>query len=105
MAYDIKFKLKSIEYHRKGNSIRNTAAVFGISTRTLCDWLKEYDEHGGFIIKSRPANNTKLDEKDVLKFLEDNPDCYQQEIASHFGISQSGISRAFKRLNITRKKR
>ena len=105
MGYDIKYKQKVIEYREKGNSVRKTAETFGISPNTLNTWLKEYREQGEFTIKQRPANNTKLTEKALLAYYEENGDSYQEEAAKHFGVSQSGISRALKRLKITRKKR
>jgi transposase len=105
MAYDIKFKQRTIEYHKEGNSRRKTAKTFAISPNTLNTWLKEYNEHGEFVIKPKPANNTKLNEEALLAYFESNQDSYQAEAATHFGVSQSGISRALKRLKITRKKR
>ena len=105
MAYDIKFKKRTIKYHEEGNSIRKTAKTFGISPNTLNTWLKEYREHGELTIKPKPANNTKLTEEELLAYFAENDDSYQEETAKHFGVSQSGISRALKRLKITRKKR
>jgi len=105
MAYENKFKKRAIEYHMEGNSTRITAKTFKISTNTLNTWLKEYREHGEFTIKPKPANNTKLTEKALIEYYENNVDSYQEEAAKHFGVSQSGISRALKRLKITRKKR
>ena len=105
MAYDKKFKKKTIEYRQKGNSIRKTAETFGISTNTLNTWLREYEEHGEFIIKPKPANNTKLTEEALLNYYDENPDSYQDEAARHFGVTQAGVSKALKRLKITRKKR
>jgi len=69
MAYDNKFKTKTIEYRKKGNSVRKTAETFGILTNTLNAWLKEYDEHGEFNIKPKPANNTKLTEEALLEYI------------------------------------
>jgi transposase len=105
MAYEIKYKKRAIEYHEEGNSTRKTAKTFGISPNTLNKWLKEYREQGGFTVKPRPANNTKLTEEALLTYFADNGDSYQEEAAKHFGVSQSGISRALKRLKITRKKK
>ena len=104
MAYDDKFKKRTIEYHLEGNT-RKTAKTFGISTNTLNTWLKEYREHGEFTVKPKPANNTKLTEEALLAYFDKNDDSYQAETAKYFGVSQSGISRALKRLKISRKKR
>ena len=105
MAYDNRFKKRAIEYHEEGNSRRKTAKTFDISPNTLNTWLNEYKKHGEFLNKPRPANNTKLTEEALLEYFADNGDSYQEETAKHFGVSQSGISRALKRLKITRKKR
>jgi len=105
MAYDNKFKKRTIEYHLEGNSTRKTAKTFGISPNTLNTWLKEYREHGEFLIKPKPANNTKLTEEALLAYYAENEDSYQHEVAKHFGVTQAGVSKALKRLKITRKKR
>jgi len=105
MAYDSKFKKRAIEHHIDGTTTRATAKAFQISTNTLNEWLKEYREHGEFTIKQKPANNTKLTEEALIEYYANNVDSYQEEAAEHFGVSQSGISRALKRLKITRKKR
>lgn len=105
MAYDKKFKKRTVEYHIEGNSIRKTAETFNISPNTLNTWLKQYREHGEFLAKPKPANNTKLTEEALIAYFEENGDSYQDETAKHFGVSQSGVSRALKRLKISRKKR
>jgi len=105
MAYENKFKKRTVEYHLEGNSTRKTAKIFDISPSTLNTWLKEYREHGDFTVKPKPANNTKLTEEALLTYFKDNDDSYQAETAKHFGVSQSGVSRALKRLKISRKKR
>ena len=53
MAYDNKFKLRAIEYHEEGNTVRQTADVFKISPNTLNTWLKQYREHGSFMSNPR----------------------------------------------------
>ena len=105
MAYDNKFKKRAVEYHLEGNSVRKTAKTFDVSPNTLNTWLKQYKEHGEFLVKPKPANNTKLTEEALLAYFEENDDSYQTETAKHFGVSQSGVSRALKRLKISRKKR
>jgi len=105
MAYNIKFKQKTIEYHENGNSRRKTAETFGISPNTLNTWLKEYREHGEFITKPKPANRTILTKEGLLTYFEDNSDSYQEETAKHFGVTQAAVCKALKRLKITRKKR
>jgi len=105
MRYDKIFKKRAIEYHEDGNTIRQTAKVFKISPNTLNTWLKQYREHGEFIIKPRTYTHGKLKKQDLLNYLEQNPDAYQYEMAEHFNVSQMAIWKVLKRFNITRKKR
>ena len=105
MAYDKSYKTKTIEYYINNGDTRKTSKIFGISPNTLNTWRKEYQEHGEFLTKPRPANHTKLKEEDLRAYLEENPDSYQEETASYFGVTQQCISKALRRLNITRKKR
>ena len=105
MAYDNKFKKRTIEYYYEHGNVRKTSKVFGISTNTFNEWHKEYKEHGRFLVKSKPANRTKLKEQDMLEYLDTNPDHYQEEIAKHFKVTQAAVCKALKRFKITRKKR
>jgi transposase len=104
MAYDKKFKKRAIEYHEEGNSVRQTSKVFGISPNTLNTWLKQYRRKGELTVKPR-VYRSKIKEREMLTYLEENPDAYQSEMAERFGVSQTAISKALKRFKITRKKR
>jgi len=104
MSYDVKFKKRTIEYHKEGNSIRKTAKIFGISKTTLEKLLKQQRETGELKRKYR-SYKTVINEEEPLSYLELNPDAYQSEIAEHFGCHQSVVSRTLKRCKITRKKR
>jgi len=53
MSYDVKFRKRTIEYHKERNSIRKTAKIFGISKNTLEKWLKQQGETGGLERKYR----------------------------------------------------
>lgn len=105
MAYDKKFKIRAIEYHEEGNSIRQTAKTFKISPNSLNGWLKEYRNEGEFRVKPRVRNTGKIKEYELVTYLERNPDTYQQDIAKIFGCSQAAVCKALKRFKITRKKR
>ena len=105
IAYDNKFKLRAIEYHKEENTIRKTANVFKISPNTLNTWLKQYREHGSFVGKPRVYTHGGLKEQALLDFLADKPDAYRHEMAECFSVSQTAIWKALKRFGITRKKR
>jgi len=104
MSYDPKFKIRAIEYHEEGNSIRKTAKIFGISPNTLNTWLQKYRKDGGLERRYR-SYERKISEDTLLDYLDKHPDAYQAEMAEYFGSSQSTIHRTMKRHDITRKKR
>ena len=91
MAYDKKFKTKVMEYHNKGNTIRDTAKVFDIPPKTISRWLKDYRTNGDFT-RSKRIYKHKISEEDILKYLNESPSSYQYEMAKHFNTSQSTIN-------------
>jgi len=106
MAYDTKFKKRAVEYHLEGNTTRQTAKTFGISTNTLNTWLHQYNNNEGeFSRKIRTYDDHKITEEALLAYLEITPDPHLSELARHFKCSISTVWRSLKRLGITRKKR
>jgi len=104
MSYDIKLRERAISYLNEGNSFRKTAAVFKVSTTTLQMWKSQLNETGTLAPKKRKETWRKINPDELRKFVEENPDAYQHEIASHFGVRLFAVQKALKRLKITRKK-
>lgn len=105
MCYSIDLREKAIEFIESKGSIQEGASVFGISTRTIYNWLKKKRETGSLEDKvpSRPWR--KLDPDALVAFVKAYPDFMLNEYAQHFNSKASTICEAFKRLGITRKKR
>jgi len=105
MAYDTKFKKRAVEYHLKGNTTRQTAKTFGISTNTLHTWLHQYhNNEGEFSRKIRTYDDHKITEEALLVYLETTQEPHLSESAEHFKCSISTVWISLKRLSITRKK-
>lgn len=104
MSYDKKFREKTIEYYEKGHTYKETSKIFGISTNTLSLWLKQKRETGSLERKYR-LYESKIKENDLNKYIKENPQAYQSEIAEYFNCDISTVCRRLKRLKITRKKR
>jgi transposase len=104
MAYDIKYRLRAIEYWGECKSKRKTAEVFKVSTSTLQKWKSLLKETG--TLEKKPLNRTwkKIDPAKLRKYLEDHPDAYLREIAAEFGCAIHAIEKALARLKISRKK-
>jgi transposase len=105
MAYDEKYRIRAVEYRKEGHTIEQTAKVFKISTTTVKDWTKKYDDTGE--IKDKPLKRTfkKIDPVKLESYMEEHPDAYLLEIAKAFSCSDAAVVKALKRLGITRKKR
>jgi len=104
MAYDIKYRLRALEYWSAGNSKRKTAEVFKVSPSTLQEWKSLLKETGKLEPKKRPETWRKIEPDKLRRFVEENPDAYLREIAAEFNCAIHAVEKALKRLKITRKK-
>lgn len=104
MSYDIKYRQRALSYLSEGNSYRKTAAVFKVSTTTLQTWKSQLKENGTLVPKKRRETWRKIAPDKLRKYVEENTDAYQHEIAAAFGVRLYAVQKALKRLKITRKK-
>ena len=104
MAYDVKYRRRALEYWADGNSKKKTAAVFKVGTTTLQKWKSQLKENGNLGLKKRKQTFRKINPDELRKHVENYPDEYLREIATKFNCSAYAISKAFKRLQISRKK-
>jgi len=103
MSYAIKFRERALAYHSGGHSWRMTMKTFGISSSTLSNWLKK-SLSGSLSDIPVKRQKRKISDEKLRKYVSDNPDAYQSEMAECFGCSQQSICTALKRAGITRKK-
>jgi len=105
MAYDEKLRIRAVEYRKEGHTLRETAKIFKIGTTTLKKWIRKYDETGE--IKDNPPKHTfkKVDPVKLEEYIDERPDAFLSEIATYFNCSSMAISKALRKLKITRKKR
>ena len=100
MTYSLDFRQKVMDYKtKKGLTFEQTSPHFDIGIRTLFRWSTSLSPCNK---RQKPA--TKMD-MDALKHdVENSPDAYQWERALRFGVHQSTIYYALKRLEISYKK-
>lgn len=105
MSYSKDLREKAVKYRLAGNTIKKTCEIFGIGNHALNKWVKQYNETGD--LSNKPLNRSfkKIDPQKLMEYIEEHPDAYQKEIAEIFGCTDVAISKAMKRLGITRKKR
>ena len=100
MTYSLDLRKKVFSVKEKENlSFRKLAKRFDIGVASLLRWNKNLKP-----LKNRNKPAIKIDMEALKKDIENNPDSYQYERAQRFGVSQTGIWHAMKRLNVSYKK-
>ena len=100
MTYPLSFRLKVLERIKEGMGKREAARLFKISPNTLYLWLKSPDlnpRHGA-------PRRRKIDKVALQRHVEEHPDLYIRERASHFGVSVNGMWKAMRKLGYRKKK-
>ena len=100
MAYSLDFRKQVFQVKQKEKlAFQEVSDRFRVPIRTLLKWQKR------IIPKTKPNKpSTKLNMEALDKDVEDNPDHFQYERAKKFGVSQSAIYYAWRRLKISCKK-
>ena len=104
MNYDIKYRLRAIEYWDEGHSKKETAEVFKVNLSTLYRWKSRLKETGKLESKKGIQPWRKIDPSKLMKILDERPDAYLKELSAEFDCSEVAIFKALKRLKISRKK-
>lgn len=100
MAYSLDFRRHVFKIKEKeGLTYQEVSERFGINIRTLFRWSKRIEPK-----TTRDKPSTKIDMDALAKDVDENPDRYQYERAIAFGVSQSAIFYALRRLRISTKK-
>lgn len=100
MIYSLDFRRHVFAFKNKHTlTFEETSAHFEISIRTLFRWSKRIEP-----CATRSRAPSKINTQKLLDDIKKHPDDYQYERAKRFGVSQSGMNYALKRLKITRKK-
>ena len=103
MAYSTDLRKRVLDFINEGGSKAAAQRTFGISRRTIYNWLEAEDPFASE--KPGPKGPRHIDYDALGQHVSDFPDATLAERAKHFGVSINGIFYALAKLNITRKKR
>ena len=106
MGYSVDLRLAAVRrYLESGDTYAETGKIFGVDASSVQRWVQQYKETGD--LSDRPLNRgfKKIDPAKLRAYVKGHPDATQQEIAGEFGCSNQAVSKALKRLNLTRKKK
>ena len=104
MTYSQDLRKKAINYVEQGHTQKEAADVFGVTSRTIWNWILRKNK-GILQPKKYEVYPRKIDNDRLIKYIKDHPDAYLKEIAEEFKVDPSSIFYACKRLKITLKKR
>lgn len=99
MTYPVHYRKKALAQLEAGVLVADIIDEYKISTSTLYAWKKSLEPK---IIHDRKPRT--IDNEALLEDVKLYPDAYQHERASRLNCSQAGITKALKRVGITRKK-
>jgi transposase len=105
MTYSNDLRKKALDYIEKGGSKEEASQIFGITVRTLFNWIKR--KKAGCLAPSKRKERTphKIDTDKLKAYLEEHPDAYLREIAQFIGAPVTTVFYACKRLKFNLKKR
>ena len=104
MSYSEDFRKRTIEYRQEGNTLEKTSKIFKVSIKTIRKWEKQLREEGNLKTTVPKRSFKKIDPDKLRKYIEEHPDAYLREIAEEFRCCINAVSKALKKLKITRKK-
>jgi transposase len=105
MAYSTDLRKKALDYIEKKGSKEEASHIFGVTIRTLFNWIKRKKE--GCLAQSQRKQRRphKIEDEKLKTYLKEHPDAYLREIAQFFGAPITTVFYACKRLKINLKKR
>ena len=104
MTYSLDLRKKALKYIADGGTWKSASEIFGVTTRTLANWLRRMKQHN-LAPKARRLGPSKIDSNKLKEYIQKHPDAYLREISEKFGTTLQAIFYACKRLKITLKKR
>lgn len=104
MVYSIDLRNKALDYIANGGSRSEASKIFGVTTRTLANWLSRKKQND-LAPKMNGSKPSKIDNEKLKQYIIDHPDSYLREIAEAFSSTLQAVFYACKRLGITLKKR
>ena len=105
MSKSVDLRLPAVLYRLDGHTYAETAKIFHVSVFAVHTWVQKYQETGDLSDKPLHRGFKKIDPEKLRTYVKEHQDATQQEIADEFHCSNQAVSKALKRLSITRKKK
>ena len=103
MAYSEDLRLRAIKFIRQGGSKAEASRRFDVGLRTIYGWLNRGNDQTPH--KPGPRDANKIDMRKLAALVgERGTDMMLKDMAKKFGVHESAVSKAMKRLGVSRKK-
>ena len=103
MSYSLDLRQRVLDFVNEGGAKAEAARRFKVSRGRIYVWLRLPPDQLS-AQKPGPKGAHKLDMAKLAETIQAEPDLLQKELAQRFGVCESTIHHARKRLQITRKK-
>jgi transposase len=104
MTYSYDLRTKALDYIENGGSQAKASQIFGVTTRTLLNWINRKKD-GILPPSKRQRDPYKIEDEKLKSYIQEHPDSFLREISEAFKVSIAAVFYACKRLKITLKKR
>ena len=106
MGYSVDLRMAAVRHYLgSGDTCAETGKIFGVDGSSVQRWVQQYEKTGDLSDKPLNRKPKKLDPEKLRAYVREHSDATQQEIADEFHCSNQAVSKALKRLDITRKKK
>jgi transposase len=103
-AYSEDLRNRVVSYVESSHKYKEAAERYGVSERTICNWVKLKKEKGSLRIEAVARSPHKIPDAELKEYVKEHPDAYLKEIAEHFKCGVSSVHDALKRNGIAYKK-
>lgn len=104
-GYGVDLRSRVLAYLSSGHTQKEACDVFSVSRKTIYNWLCLKKKTGDISLnRAKQYKPSKFESNRLKDYVSAHSDAYLEEIAVVFKGTASGVCRALKRLNITRKK-
>jgi transposase len=105
-GYSTELRARALASLDSGMACKKVAEIFQVSTRTLYNWCKRWEETGSIACTPPPKVRTtrKLTKEKLEAYIAEYPDHYLKEIGEAFGVTAQSVFGALKKFRISRKK-
>lgn len=102
--YSVDLRKRVVEYIEETKDKTKASQLFKVGIATIYRWIARKKQTGNVEPSPKKSYKKKIDDQQLISYVEQNPDHFLSEIAGHFGTTLQAIFYALQRLRITRKK-